>query len=103
MEQLFRYLEGNKITSFLIREVASPTHTGNTFVEKGEAVSFLSDGIIILYNVFYKNGTRKRACEVLKLRGVDIDRRIVECEIKRGKGLVVGREWYPDHVLDKFP
>ena len=34
------------ITSFLIRETASPTHVGNTFTEKGEAVSFLSDGII---------------------------------------------------------
>jgi KaiC/GvpD/RAD55 family RecA-like ATPase len=96
MEQLFRYLEGNKITSFLIRETASPTHIGTTFTEKGEAVSFLSDGIIAMYNVFYKNtGYRKRAVEVIKLRGVDIDRKIVECDIKKGSGSIV----FPDRVL----
>ncbi|MBM3234244.1 hypothetical protein FJZ19_04085 [Candidatus Pacearchaeota archaeon] len=89
MEQLFRYLEGNRITSFLIREVASPAHIGTTFVEKGEAVSFLSDGIIVIYNVFYPSGIRKRAFEILKMRGADINRRIVECEIKRGKGIVI--------------
>ncbi len=95
MEQLFRYLESHKITSFLIREVANPSHTGNTFVEEGEAVSFLSDGIIVLYNVFYKTGYRKRAIEVLKMRGVNIDRKVVECEIKKGKGIIV----YPNKML----
>jgi circadian clock protein KaiC len=95
MEQLFRYLESNHITSFLIREVASPTHVGNTFSEKGEAVSFLSDGIIVIYNVFYKKGFRKRACEILKMRGSNIDRRIVECEIKKDKGIV----FYPNKPL----
>lgn len=89
MEQLFRYLEGHKITSFLIREVSNPNHVGMSFVEQGEAVSFLSDGIIVLYNVFYKKGYRKRAVEVLKMRGSNIDRKIVECEIVKGKGLVV--------------
>src|SRR3989344_3025230 len=48
MEQLFRYLESHKITSFLIREVAAPTHVGTNFVEKAEAVSFLADVIIAL-------------------------------------------------------
>ena len=95
MEQLFRYLEGHKITSFLIREVAAPTHVGNSFVEQGEAVSFLSDGIIVLYNVFYKKGFRKRAVEVLKMRGTNINRKLVECEILKGKGLVV----YPNKPL----
>jgi KaiC/GvpD/RAD55 family RecA-like ATPase len=89
MEQLFRYLESHKITSFLIRETANPTHVGNTFIEKGEAVSFLSDGIIAIYNVFYKGGTRRRAIEVVKVRGVDIDRRIVEFDIKKGEGIIV--------------
>lgn len=91
MEQLFRYLESHNINSFLVREVSSPNHIGNIFVESGEAVSFLADGIIVLYNVFYSGGFRKRAIEVLKMRGVDINRKIVECEIKRGKGLVVGK------------
>lgn len=92
MEQLFRYLEGHNITSFLIREVSNPSHVGVNFVEKGEAVSFLSDGIIAIYNVFYKGGTRKRALEVVKLRGADIDRRIVEIEIKKGEGFVVHKD-----------
>lgn len=89
MEQLFRYLEGHHITSFLIREVANPAHVGGTFVEKGEAVSFLSDGIIVLYNVFYKEGVRKRAIEVLKMRGAEIDRKVVECDIVKGEGVIV--------------
>ena len=95
MEQLFRYLEGHNITSFLIREVANPTHIGTTFSEVGEAVSFLSDGIIILYNVFEKSGHRKRALEVLKMRGVNIKRKIVEFDIVPNKGVVV----YPNKVL----
>ena len=95
MEQLFRYLEGNNITSFLIRETASPTHVGNVFSEKGEAVSFLSDGIIALYNVYYRGGDRKRALEIVKMRGVEFDRKIVEFEIKRDKGIMI----YPDKVL----
>jgi len=92
MEQLFRYLESHEITSFLIREVSNPSHVGGTFVERGEAVSFLSDGIIAIYNVFYKNAPRKRAVEVVKLRGSNIDRRILEFDIKKGKGLVVSNK-----------
>lgn len=95
MEQLFRYLESHKITSFLIRETGSPTHTGNNFIEKGEAVSFLSDGIIAMYNVFYKSGSRGRAIEIVKMRGVEIDRKIVQCDIVRKKGIVV----YPNRPL----
>lgn len=89
MEQLFRYLEGHGITSFLVREVSSPNHIGNTFVEEGNAVSFLSDGIIVIYNVFFPKGYRKRAVEILKMRGVGINRMLVECEITKGKGFVV--------------
>jgi len=95
MEQLFRYLESHEINSFLIRETANPTHTGHTFVEKGEAVSFLSDGIIVLYNIFYRNGMRKRGLEVLKMRGTEIDRKIVEFDIKGKKGIVV----YPNKLV----
>ncbi len=95
MEQLFRYLEGHHMTSFLIREVSNPTHIGGSFLERGEAVSFLSDGIIVLYNTFYKNGSRGRALEILKMRGVEIDRKVVECEIKKGQGIIV----YPDRPI----
>ena len=89
MEQLFRYLEGHKMTSFLIRETTNPTHIGNTFVEQGEAVSFLSDGIVSIYNVIFPNGTRTRAMEIIKLRGTDIDRKIVEIEVKNKEGFKV--------------
>ncbi len=94
MEQLFRYLEKSDITSFLIREVSNPTHVGAVYVEKGEAVSFLSDGIVIIYNVIYKNGRRGGAIEVLKMRGEKIDKKIVKMEIQK-KGLVV----YPNKEL----
>ncbi len=95
MEQLFRYLEGHKITSFLIRETANPTHIGGTFIERGEAVSFLSDGIIVLYNVFFKTGFRSRAIEIIKMRGVEIKRKIVEFDIVPNRGIVV----HPDRLV----
>jgi len=90
MEQLFRYLEKTKITSFLIREVANPTHVGGNagYVEKGEAISFLSDGIIVIYNVIYSNGTRGSAVEVLKMRGEKIAKKIVLSDITK-RGFVV--------------
>ena len=95
MEQLFRYLEGHNITSILIREVASPTHIGgNTNEAGGEAVSFLSDGIIAIYNVIYKSGHRKRALEILKMRGVHIERKICEYDIL-GDGVRI----YPNRVI----
>ncbi len=95
MEQLFRYLERNNITSFLIREVANPAHTGKVYTEKGEAVSFLSDGIIVIYNVIYSNGKRGRAVEILKMRGENIKRKIVTAEIRNKKGFVV----FPNKLL----
>lgn len=89
IEQLFRYLESSKITTFLIREVSNPTHIGQTFVEKAEAISFLSDGIITLYSVIYANGKRDFAIEVLKMRGEGFSKRVVKMEIKSGKGVVI--------------
>jgi len=97
MEQLFRYLEKNKITNFLIREVSSPSHVGSTFTEQGEAVSFLSDGIIVLYNIIYDSGERTSAVEILKMRGVSFKKRIVEMKIINGKGI----EIYPEKILKK--
>lgn len=97
MEQFFRYLEGHNITSFLIRETSVPVHVGTVYSEKGEAISFLSDGIIVLYNVIYANGKRGRALEVLKMRGDDINRKIVEMEILNKRGVFV----YPERPLEK--
>ena len=88
MEQLFRYLEKERISSLLIREVANPAHAGGMFVEQGEAVSFLSDGIIVLYNVLYPNGERGAGLEVLKLRGESIEKKIVEMEITKN-GVII--------------
>jgi KaiC/GvpD/RAD55 family RecA-like ATPase len=89
MEQLFRYLESHNITSFLIMETPHPTHMGNVIPGIDQAVSFLSDGIIVIYNVVFEGGRRGRALEVLKMRGEDIDRKIVEMEIVDKKGIVV--------------
>ena len=95
MEQLFRYLEAHDITSFLVRETSNPTHVGKSVYEKSEAVSFLSDGIIEIYNVIYPGGIRKRALEFLKMRGAKINRKLVEIEIKSKQGIVV----YPNKSL----
>jgi len=62
MEQLFRYLEKNNITSFLIREVS---------------------------NIMDKFGRRSSAIEVLKMRGADITKKIVKMKIINGKGIEV--------------
>jgi KaiC/GvpD/RAD55 family RecA-like ATPase len=97
MEQLFRYLEKNRITNFLIREVSSPSHIGLNAVTEGEAVSFLSDGIVVIYNVIAKVEKEQRN-RILKMRGASFKKRIVEMEIKRKGGIVV----YPDKILDKF-
>lgn len=95
MEQFFRYLEKTNISSFLIREVASPSHVGSVYVEKGEAISFLSDGIISIYNVFYHDGKRGSAVEIVKMRGEDIKKKVVKMEIKSNKGIIV----YPNEEL----
>lgn len=89
MEQLFRYLEKNRITNFLIREVSTPTHVGGTSKEEGEAVSFLSDGIVVIYNVIYDSGTRSAAIEILKMRGSNFKKRIVEMKIVSDKGVEI--------------
>lgn len=96
MEQLFKYLETHDITSFLVRETPVPTHLGSTFSSKSEAISFLSDGIICIYNIIFSNGKRGRAIEILKMRGEEIDRRIVEAEIVNKKGFVV----YPNKQIN---
>ncbi len=95
MEQLFRYLEKERISSFLIREVANPTHTGRQSTEVGEAVSFLSDGIIIIYNVLYPGGERGTGIEILKMRGAGIQRKIVKMKIAANGVTVYPNEQIP--------
>ena len=89
MEQLFRYLEQENITTFLIRETPTPTHIGAGGGGNEEAVSFLSDGIVAIYNAIHPSGERDRGIEIVKMRGEDFKSGIVEMEIKDGEGIVV--------------
>jgi len=91
MEQLFRYLEEENITTFLVRETPTPTHIGAGGGGQ-EAVSFLSDGIIAIYNAVHESGDRDRGIEIVKMRGEGFKSGIVEMEIKDGEGIVVDPE-----------
>ena len=95
MEQLFRYLEKKKISSYLISETPVPTHIGVGSTGEHGTISFLSDGIICIYNVVYPGGKRGSAIEVLKMRGESFKKITVKIEIKSKKGLVV----YPNQEL----
>ena len=95
MEQLFRYLEKKKISSYLIKETPAPTHIGSALVDEHGAISFLSDGIICMYNVVYPGGKRGSAMEVLKMRGESFKKITVKTEIKSKKGIIV----YPNKEL----
>lgn len=92
MEQLFRYLEQENITTFLIRETPNPTHIGSSSAGNEEAVSFLSDGIVAIYNAIHPSGERDRGIEIVKMRGEDFQSGIIEMEIKDGEGMVVDPE-----------
>lgn len=95
MEQLFRYLEKKKISSYLIKETDVPTHVGAAHSDEHGSISFLSDGIICIYNVVYPKGERGCAVEVLKMRGESFKKITVKAEIKSKEGLVV----YPNQEL----
>src|SRR3989344_6373413 len=82
IEQLFKYLESLKVTSFL---------TSETEESIGMVENFVADGIIALYNIKKRN-VRTSALEIIKMRGTKFEKKIVPFEIKSGKGLVV----YPD-------
>lgn len=96
MEQLFRHLEKKKISSYLIKETDVPTHVGAAHSDEHGAISFLSDGIICMYNVVYPVGKRGSAIEVLKMRGESFKKITVKTEIKSKKGLIV----YPNQELE---
>ena len=87
IEQLFRLLEDLGATSFLITE---STQLLVKITESG-VEEFLSDGVIILYNI--KSGNvRESAVEILKMRGAGFQKKIVAMKIEAGKGIVV----YPE-------
>lgn len=97
MEQLFKYLEKRDITSFLIRERSHPAHAPGAVIgfQYEEAVSFLSDGIIVIYNILSQTGARGSAIEILKLRGEGFQKKIIKMKIMHGKGIVA----YPNKVI----
>lgn len=89
IEQLFRFLEKTKATSFLITETEQvPKIFSQTGVEE-----FLADGVIVLYAIKHGN-TRENAIEILKLRGASHQKKIVAMQIT-GKGIVV----YPEQEV----
>jgi KaiC/GvpD/RAD55 family RecA-like ATPase len=89
IEQLFRFLEKSKATSFLVTETEQvPKVFSQTGVEE-----FLADGVVVLYAIRHEN-VRESAIEVLKLRGASHQKKIVAMQITE-KGIVV----YPDQEV----
>jgi circadian clock protein KaiC len=91
MEQLFKYLEDIGVTSLLISETEELPNIGFT---QAKIEDFLADGIFVLYHV-RRGNVRQRAVEVLKLRGVDHEEKVVAMDILDGKGIIV----YPDQEV----
>ena len=90
IEKLFRYFEEIGATTFLITETAQiPKQFSPTGTEE-----FLADGVIILYSIQRQN-IRERAIEVLKMRGVAHQRKVVAMRIVKG----VGVEIFPDQEV----
>lgn len=76
VEQLFRQFEMIGATTFLIAETEeSPTRYSRSGIEE-----FLADGVLVLYNSRVR-GQRVQAIEILKMRGVKHERKIVPLEI----------------------
>ena len=89
IEQLFRFFEKIKATSFLITETEQiPKIFSRSGVEE-----FLADGVIVLYNI-KRGNVRENAIEVLKLRGAKHQKKIVAMQIT-DDGVVV----YPDQEV----
>jgi hypothetical protein len=83
VERLFRFFEKIGATTFLITETQQiPEVFSPTGVEE-----FLADGVIVIYNIRRQN-TRQTAIEVLKMRGIKHQKKIVSMSIT-DKGIVV--------------
>ena len=89
IEQLFRFFEKIKATSFMITETEQiPKIFSQTGVEE-----FLADGVIVLYNL-KRGNIRENAIEVLKLRGAKHQKKIVAMQISD-----VGITVYPEQEV----
>lgn len=72
IEQVFRFFEEIGATTFLITETEeAPRRFSKSGVEE-----FLADGVIVLYNV-RRGDSRESAIEILKMRGVKHEKKIV--------------------------
>lgn len=89
IEQLFRYFEVLKVTSFFISE----TEQMPTIFSSSGTEEFLADGVIVLYAIKQGN-IRENAIEVLKLRGAKHQKKIVAMQIT-DKGI----EIYPEQEV----
>ncbi len=90
IEQLFRFFESQKVTTFLISETnQDPKVYSPTGVEE-----FLADGVIVLYNI-RRGNVRENGLEVLKMRGTKHEKKIVAMQILEGKGV----EIYPEQEV----
>ncbi len=89
IEQLFRFLEDIKTTSFLITETEQiPRIFSPTGVEE-----FLADGVVVLYNI-RKGDIRENAIEVLKMRGSRHKKKIVAMQMTNR-----GMEVFPEQEV----
>jgi KaiC/GvpD/RAD55 family RecA-like ATPase len=89
VERLFRFFEKIGCTVFLVTETAQiPEIFSPTGVEE-----FLADGVIVFYSI-RKENVRETGIEVLKMRGVKHQRKIVAMQIT-DKGIEV----YPDQEV----
>jgi len=89
VERLFRFFEKIGATTFLVTETQQiPEVFSPTGVEE-----FLADGVIVIYNIRRQN-TRQTAIEVLKMRGIRHQKKIVSMNIT-DKGIVV----YPNKEI----
>jgi len=88
-KQLYKLLMGLKetgATSMLTSELPE----GATTLARFGVEEFITDALVVLYNI-KKENTRIRALEVLKVRGMEHERKLVPFEITK-KGIVV----YPE-------
>jgi len=89
IERLFRFFEKIGSTTFLITETQQiPEIFSPTGVEE-----FLADGVVVFYN-FRRENIRETAIEILKMRGVNHQKKIVAMKITE-KGIKV----YPEQEV----
>jgi len=83
VSQLVNLLSKTGATSFLVTEVQGIENIGHGLVEE-----FLADGVIVFYNM-QRGNIKQSALEILKMRSVNHEKKIVPFEFVDGKGIVV--------------